>query len=326
MQRLRAAAISCLASVLAVAPFAVAHRLAHLCGAGLYVVQPARRELVRSNLRRVCADLHATGRANARTSAAARDPRALEHLVRLAFGHYVRSYLEMMLASRLSGEEVARRIALDDPAVVAEALEPDPGRSGAAGPDSGRIFIGLHLGSIELPALYGASRSTIRFTAPMEVVDDPALQTYLENSRSATGIRIIPTEGARSALMSAVRTGGALALVADRPLRSAAHTVDLFGAPASLPVGPCLLALLSGAPTYVVAARRIGWGRYAARMERVPVPTGGSMARRRDVFLAAQVRLFEDLIADAPEQWWTMFFPIWETRAAATRSDERTAA
>ena len=29
-------------------------------------------------------------------------------------------------------------------------------------------------------------------------------------------------------------------------------------------------------------------------------------------FLAAQADAFERAIADAPEQWWTAFFPIWD--------------
>ena len=34
-------------------------------------------------------------------------------------------------------------------------------------------------------------------------------------------------------------------------------------------------------------------------------------------FLAAEVRAFERLIANAPEQWWAVFFPIWRDEAGA---------
>ena len=29
-------------------------------------------------------------------------------------------------------------------------------------------------------------------------------------------------------------------------------------------------------------------------------------------FMANQIEIFERVIADAPEQWWTLFFPIWD--------------
>jgi hypothetical protein len=44
-------------------------------------------------------------------------------------------------------------------------------------------------------------------------------------------------------------------------------------------------------------------------------------------FLEAEARAFERVIADAPEQWWTIFFPIWdEPRDGATREPAVTGA
>jgi hypothetical protein len=44
-------------------------------------------------------------------------------------------------------------------------------------------------------------------------------------------------------------------------------------------------------------------------------------------FLDAEARVFESFIGDAPEQWWTIFFPIWdEPRDAATGTTDVTAA
>jgi hypothetical protein len=28
--------------------------------------------------------------------------------------------------------------------------------------------------------------------------------------------------------------------------------------------------------------------------------------------MSAEARAFERAVADAPEQWWTVFFPIWD--------------
>jgi hypothetical protein len=37
-------------------------------------------------------------------------------------------------------------------------------------------------------------------------------------------------------------------------------------------------------------------------------------------FLAAEVRTFERLIANAPEQWWAIFFQIWPDEAKVGRA------
>ena len=68
----------------------------------------------------------------------------------------------------------------------------------------------------------------------------------------------------------------------------------------------------TGVPIYAAAARRVGGGRYRCRVVRVPDARGraraasGSSPRPR-----RSRRRFETLLADAPEQWWGAFHPIW---------------
>jgi KDO2-lipid IV(A) lauroyltransferase len=106
--------------------------------------------------------------------------------------------------------------------------------------------------------------------------------------------------------------GDSVALVADRPVGGSGTLVELFGAPARLPAGPAVLALESGVPAWLAATRRVGFVEYRTRLERVEVPTEGTRRERLTAFMAAEAAAFERAIADAPEQWWTLFFPIWE--------------
>jgi lauroyl/myristoyl acyltransferase len=78
-----------------------------------------------------------------------------------------------------------------------------------------------------------------------------------------------------------------------------------------LPLGPAVVAVESGAPTYAVAARRLPGGRYAGRLDRIAVPSDGSRRERVTAVLEAEAGWFERQIARAPEQWWAVFFPIW---------------
>ena len=109
----------------------------------------------------------------------------------------------------------------------------------------------------------------------------------------------------------------------DRDLTGGGIEVSLFGAPASLPIGPGLLALETGKPVYVAAIRRAGRGRFRGRVERVGIPSAGTRRARLTRFLQAEAQAFERMIAPAPEQWWAIFFPIWSDLVAPGRGDRR---
>jgi KDO2-lipid IV(A) lauroyltransferase len=289
------------------------HRVADLAGGVLYRAQPARRRLVRANLERVVTwlateGLAADGLANERTRAAATNPKELDRLVREAFGHYVRGYLEGAILPAFVAKDRLDRVQPDDPAAVARAF----GDTLSGAPMKPVIIVGLHFGSIEIPALWATRKLGRPMTAPMETVADPDVQAYFERSRGATGLRVIPVQGAATALRAALSRGEAVALVADRPVGGIGTAVELFGAPARLPAGPAVLALETGAPAWVAASRRVGWNSYRARLEEVAMPAEGSRRQRLSAFMSNQARAFERAIADAPEQWWALFFPIWD--------------
>ena len=294
------------ASVLQRLPDRGLHRIADAVGRVLYSAQRDRRRLVKRNLGHVCAWLADAGLANTRVAGAARDERALDRLVREAFGHYVRSYLEGAIAPVYGRPAARARVVADRPALVDEMLGPTgSGRRPA-------IVVGLHFGGMEIPAIHATSERRLEMVTPMETVDDPDLQAYFVRTRGSTGLRIIPTRGAARELTAWLASGRPVAIVADRVVAGTGTRVELFGRSARLPLGPAALAVETDTPLWVVAARRTGWGDYRVRIERVPLPPEGSRRARLGAMLAEQARAFERAIAEAPEQWWTLFFPIWE--------------
>jgi KDO2-lipid IV(A) lauroyltransferase len=281
-------------------------RLADLAGEAWYRVAPRRAAQARRNLRRVCGALAADGRGTGAARAAANDPRALERLVRAAFRHSARYYLEVARTPGLTRDEMDRRLVVETPEVVADAF------------GSGRavIFVGLHFGALELPALYLAARVG-GAVAPMETVADDDLQDFFVRTRGAAGVRIVGLREARRELLDALRQGISVGLVGDRDLTGGGLPVALFGAPAALPLGPALLAVESGAPLYVVGVRRMGTARYRGRLEAVPVPADGTRRERITAAMTGLAAAFERAVAFAPEQWWAVFFPIWPDLEAA---------
>jgi KDO2-lipid IV(A) lauroyltransferase len=182
------------------------------------------------------------------------------------------------------------------------------------------IFVGLHFGAIELPAVFLASRAGSA-VAPMETLDDPALQAWFVRTRGAAGVRIVGLREARRELLAALREGTPVGLVGDRDLTGGGIPVVLFGAPATLPLGPAMLAVESGAPLYVVGVRRSGTGRYRGRLEPVTVPADGTRRERVVATTEALAGAFERIVAAAPEQWWAVFFPIWPDLEATSERD-----
>lgn len=300
-QRVRASVLGAVSWVACRLPEGPQIALADLIGRVRYRTSPGLAAQARRNLQRVVGYLATTEMADDRIRAAARDPRALERLVRAAFRHQVRYYLEILRAPSLDGRVFDERLHVETPEVVEAAL---------AG-DRRAVFISGHLGPIELPGLYLAHHSGRRMTAPMETIGDPALQRWFERTRSAFGVRIIGLREARRELLAELRNGESVGLVADRDIGGGGMDVLFFGSPAPLPVGPAFLATETDAPLFLAGIWRVGRRGYRGRLVEVPVTREGGRRARISGTLEAEARAFEGMIANAPEQWLAVLFPIW---------------
>jgi KDO2-lipid IV(A) lauroyltransferase len=304
-QRARVALIRAASWVACRLPDGVAVALADVAGGVWYRVAPARAEQGRRNLARVAAHLAAEGRGPDRARAAARDSRELERLVRLAFRHDARYYLEILRMPGLKPAFLDERVVVETPAEIDEAFSGGP-----------VIFVSAHFGPIELPALYLAHRSGSTFVAPMETVDDPPLQAWFEETRGSLGVRIVGLRSARRELSAALKAGGYAGIVGDRDIAGGGIEVPFFGSPAPFPIGPALLAIETGARIAAVGVRRLPDGRVAGRLTLVPIAAEGKRRERIAATLASLAAALEAFIGDAPEQWSGAFFEIWPNLAA----------
>ena len=301
-QRARAALVGGLGVVLDHLPAVVVDGACDAAGVPLLPAAPGRGGFAGGNLGHIVEWLAALERGSPRARAAASDPAALERLVRAAFRHAVRGYAET-LSSAAVARDVRRHLVVDDPEAVDAAFA-------AGGP---AVFATLHFGSMTAVASILGSRSRVPVTAPMETLVDPELQRVMLRARASVGVRIVGLAEARRELRAALARGEAAGLVADRDIAGGGMRVPLFGLPASLPIGPAYLALDAGVPLHVAAARRSTRDRFRGRLVTLPHPSAELPRRARvEALLAATAAAFEDLVAEAPEQWWTVFFPIWD--------------
>lgn len=300
-QRIRAELLSAGSALIGRLPEAPLVALAEAVGEVWYRAAPRRAARGRRNLHRVVTYLAANGLGGRPVQAAATDPAALERMLRRAFRHAARYYLEMALAPSMTAAVDEERLIIETPEAVAEAFR--PGRP--------VIFVGLHFGALELPGFYLARRTGRTATVPMETLGDPALQAYVARSRGSVGIRIVDLRDARRELVAALERGESIGIVADRNVAGGTVEVPFFGLPAALPMGPGLLASEAGAPVFVAGVRRAPHGRYLGQLRAVSVATVGTRRERLTATMAAVARAMEETVAADPAQWWTIFFPIW---------------
>jgi len=292
--------------------------LADLVGQLWYRLAPDRRRLARRNLGRVTRWLAEHDQGSPEARAAGRDPRALSRLVRDAFRHSVRYYVQLARAPIVDRKYLERWLVFDDEAAVNAALDA-PG---------GKLFVGLHIGWFELPALIAAARSGRPAIVPSETIADADLQAYMVGTRRRLGLELVELGAAKRLLRDALERGETVGLLGDRDITGGGIDTELFGAPAPLAAGPALLALETGVTPYVFGVWRDEAGVYHADLQQVPFPAEGTRRERVTAYLAAEARAFERYVAEAPEQWLAVFHPIWPDleRAPARKAPPATVA
>ena len=289
--------------------------LADFAGALSYRFATERRRRARRNLLRIARWLAAHDMGPEAARAAASDRRALSRLVRAAFRNSARYYVQ------LARTPIVDRAYLERWLVVENAAEVDAILAG----EGGKLFVGMHLGWFELPALIAAYRSGRPAVVPSETLADPELQAYMVRTRQRLGLELIELGGAKRALREALERGETVGLLGDRDITGGGIETELFGAPAPLAAGPALLALETGVTPHVFGVWRDEQGVYHGRSEAIPFRAEGSRRERVTAWLEDAARAFERHIAAAPEQWLAVFHPIWpDLEGAPARAPRRT--
>jgi KDO2-lipid IV(A) lauroyltransferase len=182
------------------------------------------------------------------------------------------------------------------------------------------VILGLpHLGNWDAAGAWLKERGH-RLTAVAEPLEPRELFEWFADQRRALGIDVVPLgPGSASAVLRALDEGQIAALVCDRDLTGDGVTVELFGESTTMPGGPAVLALRSGAPLVPVG---IYFRPHARRFIRIlpPVPTERRGNLRDDVQRVTQdlACRFEELIAAAPDQW-LMMQPVWPADMVTTQ-------
>jgi KDO2-lipid IV(A) lauroyltransferase len=142
-------------------------------------------------------------------------------------------------------------------------------------------------------------------TAVAERLEPPALFDWFAAKRVQMGIGVVPLDDAAGgAVAKVLRAGGVVGLLCDRDIQHNGLDVELFGEQTTMPAGPALLALRTGA-TLLCAAVYSGPGRDHHVVVTPPIDTERLASIRDDVARVTSAVASELgwLIRRAPEQW-----------------------
>lgn len=269
-------------------PGPIAGATASMMGFGVSVSSPERRAMIQRHLRRV----------NPTVSAA-----TLRVQTQAAFDSYARYYVESFKLPTMSKRSVERGFSKEGYQHIVDGL--------AEG--NGVILALPHLGGWEWAGRWMTDQGH-RLTVVVEPLEPPELFQWFADLRQSLGMTVVPLgDGAATAVMKALKANEVVCLLCDRDLERNGVEVEFFGERTTLPAGPAMLGLRTGAPvlpTGVYFTPRYN-GHHA--IVRPPLPAtrlGGGL--RDDVARVTQslARELEFLIRRAPDQWH-LFQPNW---------------
>jgi KDO2-lipid IV(A) lauroyltransferase len=178
-----------------------------------------------------------------------------------------------------------------------------------AGVASGKgVVLALpHLGNWDFAGAWLAHQG-VTVTVVAEPLEPPELFQWFVQTRAALGMRVIPlSASAGGEVLRALRANEAVCLLCDRDLTGDGVEVEFFGERTTLPGGPALMSLRSGAPLIPVGCYFRPHGHHFLHIQE-PVPTARTGRIRDDVTRVTQelAHRFEALIRAAPEHWHLM--------------------
>jgi lauroyl/myristoyl acyltransferase len=269
-------------------PGPIAGATASMMGFGASVANAERRAMIQRHLRRV----------NPKVSSA-----VLRVQTQGAFDSYARYYVESFKLPTMSKRAVERGFTKEGYQHIVDGL--------AQG--NGVILALPHLGGWEWAGRWMADQGH-RLTVVVEPLEPPELFQWFVDLRQSLGMTVVPLgDGAATAVMKALKANEVVCLLCDRDLERNGVEVEFFGERTTLPAGPAMLGLRTGAP--VLPTGVYFTPRYNGHHAIVRPPLSATrlgFRLRDDVARVTQslARELEFLIRRAPDQWH-LFQPNW---------------
>jgi phosphatidylinositol dimannoside acyltransferase len=282
-------------------PARTAQRGARILGRVLTRVMKSRRELVIRHQTRITPSLGSAGAG------------AIDERVRATFDSYAQYWVSMFRLQGRTQSQIDAGIRVDGAEHIDAAL--------ALG--KGAIMAMPHVGAWDHGGAWLAGHWPLTVVA--ERLEPPALFDWFCEQRAKTGMRVVALgdETGGTELISALRNNEVIGLLCDRDIVGGGIEVSFFGEPATMPAGPAMLSLRTGAAILPNAVYQRPDGT-AHGVIRPAIEFERTGKLRTDVAVLTQLLADElaELIAAAPHQWHVLQ-PHWlaDHGVARTTSD-----
>ena len=270
-----------LIGVVRITPESIVRAMGTTLGMAFYTVDRAHRRIAEHNLATAF-----PARPAAERAAIARD----------AFKHFGRLLFALLKFSTLTADQMLARVDVECE---------ERGRQAYA-QGKGVLFVTGHFGFWELQALVHAAR-----VEPIAVLaralDNPLLNTLLEEIRGRTGNSVIYRRGTIRRVMRTLEAGKGVAVLIDQHIMSRdAIYVDFFSRPAATTSAVAALALRTGAPVVPVFALPAPGGRLRLIYEHPVTPPRADAPDAVRDFTQRCTDVLEMYVRRNPELWLWM--------------------
>jgi len=180
----------------------------------------------------------------------------------------------------------------------------------------GIILLGAHVGSWEIGGhVLGRLGKTVNIVTLEQ--EETRLRQLFEQALAGRQFKLLTTDNhpLRSIpIAAALRRGEIVAMLGDRPVGGQDLRVPFLGGPARFPVGPCLLAAMTGAPIFhvFVVRKRIGKYRFFAYPAKfIPRAAARAGAEALQPYVEEFAEHLAKVAGEYPFQWFN-FYPYWD--------------
>jgi KDO2-lipid IV(A) lauroyltransferase len=227
------------------------------------------------------------------------DGKALRRLSRAALRSYARYWLEVFRLPVIPIERIMAGMHVNAEGEAALFANLKAGRG---------VVIALpHMGNFEQAGAWVVACGAGSFTTVAERLRPESVYEAFVRFRESLGMEVLPLTGSASpfgTLAQRLRAGGLVCLVGDRDLTESGVEVELFGEKARIAAGPAALAVQTGAALLPVATWFEGEHDWAAHIyAEIPVPETGARAEKVAAMSQQLARVFEQAIAEHPQDW-----------------------
>jgi len=272
-------------------PFRIAVALGGVIGGLAYSILPKYRGITLQNLRSVFSD--------------EKNDQEIEKIARDVFRNIAKTVVECISLRKFSTESVKRLFVMEDYRRLLDA----------ASEGRGVIAIGFHFGNWEMSSV-GVVASGLDVTVIGRRIYYPPYNDFLVSLRGGKGIKTLYRDE-KNVLRKSIRIlkgKGVLGVVPDQDIDNVKGVfVNFFGRPAYTPVGPVVMAMLSGAP--IIPAFMLRKDGKFRLFTKDPIYVKKTGNRDQDILHYTQkwTEVAERFIREHPSHWVWMH-KRWKTR------------